>query len=356
MTLSLTSANSVYSGSFIGVSFPQYLTAVVGNTCSTNNSLISCSVTSNNFSNLSVSGTVAASETIVITYNSITNAQEALTANSVSVTSYIDSANDGIIDQLSTGLTLSFTANQLPSNVFYILPANKTTFVTTSYTFSVVLSDPIPANGYIVITFPSSVTLTSPSLLSASFSTTNYSLSQSGSNLTILNCFSSGLNTLTVSMSIGGINNPSSMAPSASFQIFTFGSIAGVNYLNSGPSVTMTSIAQSAAFSALPTSTTVHATTTYTFSITFFGAHTSNDYLIFSIPSTMSFAANPVCSPVSGIASINCTLTNSSLKIVLVAVPSSTITFNVSNINNYDVSNTAVTLSMTAYNTAGYAS
>jgi hypothetical protein len=77
VTLNITLTNSIYSGSFIGVSFPQYLTAIVGGSCSTNNINVSCSVTANNYSNLSVSGTVNASvsPTIVITYNTITTAQ-----------------------------------------------------------------------------------------------------------------------------------------------------------------------------------------------------------------------------------------------------------------------------------------
>ena len=71
----------------------------------------------------------------------------------------------------------------------------------------------------------------------------------------------------------------------------------------------------------------------------------------------MSYAATPVCTPTSGIASMNCTVINSTiLKIVLVANPAFSIVFTVSNIVNYDISNTLVSLSMTTYNSAGYAS
>ena len=75
--LRITLTNSLYSGSYIGVTFPQYLTAIVGSSCSTNNTNVSCSISVNNYSNLSVSGTVDPSinPIIVITYNTITTAQ-----------------------------------------------------------------------------------------------------------------------------------------------------------------------------------------------------------------------------------------------------------------------------------------
>lgn len=200
----------------------------------------------------------------------------------MAVVTYIDSAFDGIIDQVSTGLTFSFVGKQLPSTSFYVLASNKTTYITTSYSFSITFIDPIPANGYLILTFPMGITLTSPSITSASFSTSTCTINQTNNginlsnNLTLNNCFPSGLTSLSVSLSIGGITNPSSLAPSDSFQVFTFGSIGLVDYLMSGPSVTMTNLAQSTSFSLTPTSTLVHDTTTYTFVISFYGNHDAN--------------------------------------------------------------------------------
>lgn len=110
ITLSITLKNALYSGSYIGITFPQYLTAIVGSICSVNISNITCSVTTSNYSNLSVSATVAASSVITITFNTITTSQEALTTNSFSIITYIDSAFDGIIDRVAENLTLSFIA------------------------------------------------------------------------------------------------------------------------------------------------------------------------------------------------------------------------------------------------------
>ena len=71
LSLTITLANAVYSGSYIGVSFPLYLTVTVGSTCTANSSFIACAVTASNYSNLTVSGTVAAATTILITYNAV---------------------------------------------------------------------------------------------------------------------------------------------------------------------------------------------------------------------------------------------------------------------------------------------
>lgn len=75
ISLTITLKNAIYSGSYIGVTFPQSLTAIIGSTCSTNNSNISCSVPASNYGNLSVSGTVLAPSVINITFNTITTAQ-----------------------------------------------------------------------------------------------------------------------------------------------------------------------------------------------------------------------------------------------------------------------------------------
>ncbi len=208
ITLSITLKNAIYSGSYIGVTFPQSLSAINSSICSTNNTNISCIVTASNYSNLTVVGTVAASSVIIITYNTITTAQEALTTNSFSIVTYIDNAFDGIIDKVSDNLTLSFIAKQLPTNSLYVLANNKTTYITTSYTFSITLTDPIPNNGRIILTFPKGINLNSPSIAPATtFNTSTCTLNQTNNlnlsnNLTLNNCFSSGLTNLSISLII----------------------------------------------------------------------------------------------------------------------------------------------------------
>ena len=189
---------------------------------------------------------------------------------------------DGIIDRVTDNLILSFNAKQLPANSLLVLADNKTTFATTTYTFSINLADPIPSNGRLVLTFPKGIYFISPSIATGttfvtSTCTLNYTNTiNSSNNLTLNNCFPSGLTNGSISLMISGITNPASLATSDAFQVFTFGTIGLVNYYSTGQTVTMLSIAQSTSFSATPTTTLVHETTSYTFLISFYGTHYAN--------------------------------------------------------------------------------
>jgi hypothetical protein len=216
LTLSITLGHAVYANSYIGVTFPSNVRA--SGSCSTNSSSLTCSITNSSYSNISVSATVAALTVITLSY-SVTNPGEAITTTSLQVISYIDSLFDGIIDSTTTGLTLTLGANELANNSFFAQPNNATTYATTTYTLSATLLDPIPSGGYIVFVFPSSITLTSPSLNSASFSTISCSLATSGNNITLTNCFSTNMTNLNFFVVFGGITNPSSLAPTSSFGI-----------------------------------------------------------------------------------------------------------------------------------------
>jgi hypothetical protein len=169
-------------------------------------------------------------------------------------------------------------------------------------------------------------------------------------------CFATTLTNLNENIVIGGVVNPSSLQSTSAFQVYTYGGIGMVDYLTSGPKVQMNTLAISSSFSVTPTSAVVHATTIYTFAITFYGTHTSGDYLSLTLPTGMSFSGTPTCTPLSGIASISCTVANSSLlQVTMVANPGSSVSFSVSNVVNYGVANTNVVFSMTIYNAAGYA-
>lgn len=335
ITITITLGHAIYANGYIGVTFPNIITSAIGSTCSTNITSIACSVTNSSYSNLTVSATVAASTNIFISYNSVNNPGQASTSGSFVITTYLDNLLDGIIDTLNSGLTLTFGANALSNNSMFVLPSNLTTQAPSNYTISVSLANTIPAGGSITIVFPSSISLASPALIDASFSFSSCLLSQSGNNITLTQCFASDLTSLSIYMIFSGLTNPYSTAPTSSFQLFTFGLAGNINYLLNGPTVTMTSLAVSDSFTLSRTSTEVHALTTYTFSITFYSSPSSGSYLLLDFPSGMT-AINPTCTPLSGIASLSCSVVNStSLKVNLVAVPAKTISFTVSNIQNY---------------------
>lgn len=309
LTLSLTLGHAVYANSYIGVTFPSNL--AVSGSCSSNSSFLTCLVTNSSYSNVSVSGTVAAQTVVVLTF-SATNPGEAITTSSLQVISYIDYLFDGIIDSTTSGLTITLGANQLADNSFFAQPTDATTQTTTSYTLSATLLDPIPAGGKIMLVFPSAITLTAPAVSSASFSTTTCSLSTTGNNITLSNCFSTSMTNLNFYVVISGITNPVSLAPTASFGIYTYGASSIINFKETGTTVTMTTLVLSSAFTITPSSTVVNAASAYKFTLTFHGSPASGDYLLLTLPAGMSVPGTPSCSPTAGIASLTCTAPSSS--------------------------------------------
>ena len=70
----------------------------------------------------------------------------------------------------------------------------------------------------------------------------------------------------------------------------------------------------------------------------------------------MGLAGTPSCTPLSGVAAIDCSGSNSThLSILLVAVPAPSISFSVASLQNYQVSGSQVDLQMTAYNSNNFA-
>lgn len=128
-----------------------------------------------------------------------------------------------------------------------------------------------------------------------------------------------------------------------------------INYINSGLTITMTTAAVSTSVGIIPSSLVVHTSTTYTISISFSVLHVATDYLILEVPSSMEILASAVCSPISGVAVITCTVpTKSTIKIVLASIPVSNIEFSITSIRNYDISSTSVPFICNIYTTAGY--
>ena len=103
----------------------------------------------------------------------------------------------------------------------------------------------------------------------------------------------------------------------------------------------MTSLAISNSFSATPTSLLVNEVNTYTFSLIFYGNPSVGDYLLLTFPAGMTVSGSSVCTPISGVAAVDCSSSNSThLLVILVAVPASSISisFSASNIKNYQIS------------------
>lgn len=354
-TFRFTTINALTTGSYISIVFPSYTSAVIGSSCSSTNSFLSCSVANSSYLNISVGGAVAGGTSLTITVNSANNPNQAMTTASFGIYTYYDSGLDSLVDRLITGLTLTALANQLSSSNVFVIPSTYVVYASSNYIFSIQLLDPIRSGGYFSITFPSAITLSSVSIISASFPISTCVLSVSGSTLNITSCFSADYSTLGVTLTLGGVRNPNSVQPTSSFSINTYGPVGLINYISSGLTITMTNAATSSNFSLTPQTLTVHATSNYTLYITFTTPQTSSNYMILTIPSSMQFSASPSCSVIQGIALVGCSLLNtSSLKMVMSSIPSGTISFTIMSIRNYDIGSWSIGFVVSTYNSGGY--
>lgn len=123
-----------------------------------------------------------------------------------------------------------------------------------------------------------------------------------------------------------------------------------MNSISSGLTVTMTTAATSTNFTATAASGVVHDSTSYTLAVEFVVPHSAGDYLEVEVGSGMEITSGVGCTAVSGIAAVSCAqLNTTALNITLVAVPTASITFTVSPVTNYDVSDTNISITGTVY-------
>lgn len=350
--LTFTIANSLINGSFVSILFPSELTATIGS-CTTNNANSLCSVTNTSYAQLSIIGGISSNATMIVTFPSVKNPKQAQTTGSFQIYTYYDSGFDSLVDRVTSGITMTSIANSIPTGT--ITPTSKITYAQTTYTFAVTLSDAIPANGYIQIAFPSTITLGSVAINNASFASNNCTISITSNNVTINSCFNVDMTTLNLSMILSGIFNPPSLQTTSSFSFSAFGPLGLVNYLYTNLTVTMITPATTTSFTISPLTSTVHSFSQYNLGFTFAVPHQIGDYFLFSIPSSMVFITGVSCSALLGINSTNCLLQNTTtLKINLNGVPLSSAQISIATIRNYDI---AVQISFQAYfyNSANFA-
>lgn len=351
--VSFTTTNKLTTGSYIGVEFPVSLVLGNASSCSANVSAISaCSITNSSFANLSLSGNLVGGSAVKVTFHGVVNPGEAQTTASIKVKTYYDNLLDSVVDKITSGLTVVIVARVF-TNVS-VTPLSLVTYALDSYQFSVVLLDPIPAGGTIVVTFPSPISLGSVGLVSATFSSAFCSVVPSSLIVTLSGCFPSGLVSGAYSFSLSNIYNPPSLEATSSISLLTAGAAGTVNFINSGLAVTMTTPATTTSFAVTPTSSVVHATTTYTLIFTFAVPHQSGDYFKFVIDPSMAFSG-PSCNPVSGVASLSCVASNASTVVVtFTSIPQSTASISITSIRNFDISGSVISFSVAFFSAANY--
>lgn len=160
----------------------------------------------------------------------------------------------------ATTSTLSGSASALATSV----NAN------TSYTFSLTISDPITSAGKIKIVLPPSITILFTSASCATVSGTNMAVTPSCAinaaensiTLSSLNSSASDIGAQTATITIAGLQNPPSTAPTASFTVYTYylptdASMVAIGSI-SGITATIASISSSNVL-ITPSSTQVNA-------------------------------------------------------------------------------------------------
>jgi hypothetical protein len=157
------------------------------------------------------------------------------------------------------------------------------------------------------------------------------------------------MDTLPISLTLSNILNPPSIAPSSSFQVYTYDQSGSVlDFKVSGLSVTMQVQALILDFSVTPATLLVGSVTTYKFSITHaILTHSVNDYAIISFPPGMTVPNTPLCTPITGIITLTCSqFSSSQLMVTYTSVPSQTISFSLANTQNYFIADQSTLYSL----------
>ena len=150
-TIKFTIANALTTGSVINIVFPSDLPIETATaTCTMAGH--TCTISSSTNASITVNSAITASTQLTVVVNDVHNAIEAKTTASFAIYTYYDSGYDSLVNQITSGLTITTIAKVLASGT--ATPTSKTTYELTSYTVEIPLDDPIPVGGSILVIFP----------------------------------------------------------------------------------------------------------------------------------------------------------------------------------------------------------
>ena len=366
-----TVVNNLHSDSMIQIKLPTLVTGLVSGTCA----IQAKSTSINGLSPVcqSVTGTrtisvsnpflsngaaswdyivTTANAIITLTINGATNPISSRDAGLWSVTTYnlvtgafyeVDSGTASTSFTPTSG-TLDLTT--LPGNTLTI--NNFVTYADTGlYTFQLRLKHNIPVYGFVSVTLPSDLSVSSASRVRAScyYGTTNIqqtcSLSATNSNqinMQLVNGHSSGA---TLQMSFNGIRNPRSTKPSSAFVLQTMDRDLFTIDTSTLFSVTMTTPGDLQDISVNMINSTNGAMTNHSVSFQTSIPLINGDKFLLTFTSSIRFNATffPVlCIPVSLITAMTCSVSGQILTVTLTTLTTSpstgTYQFTIANITN----------------------
>ena len=372
-TLWFTSINALVSTSLILYTLPTQISLASATCTCPGLPASTCIVYSNNNTlQLTTNTAVTANTNISLTISDARNPTTTTpTATAGSISTYYSDLTT-LVDQLSpTNSLLKLTATAATLSAVTLTPASTQVGALSTYTLSVTLRYGLPKLSSLTVKIPTtSYSVSTLGLLSFTVSESSVSAACALTTLSDLyislnsSCFPADLPAATViTIQLSNLYNPSSTKPTSSWQVSTYYNSYLLEYLHTGITATMASLAQLTHAQAIPTSAVVNSNTPYMISLTFSYPHYTGDRVVISLPQD-TILASPTLScegsvPVGVI--VTCQQTNS-LTIVatlnLAASASSSISslaFKLSTLtNNWYVSTAALTLQTTTNDSTLY--
>ena len=258
-------------------------------------------------------------------------------------------SNSYVIDTLSAGLTVTMTT----AHTFTTVTASTSSSVvgqTATFSFTITPYNPMYSSGTVTITAPSTVSFPNSPSCSPLGATATVVCSMSGSNLQATVTFASSTITAAYGFQVSSCRNPTSTAPTSSFQVFSFTSSYGIDQITQGVTLTVSTPASLSA-SVTAQDYGISVSTQYSFQITTTNSVPEGGYFQIVFPSTVTPPTSPVCTGSSSCSVIS----SNTLDIYYTSTSlsaSSSITLNISPLTNPSTTG-SINFSITSM-TSGY--
>jgi hypothetical protein len=322
-TFNITTANKLAATAQVEVVFPsQYTIASSTGTClsatGTNVSTTpTCTIVSPRtltISNLLTSELGGGSSFSVVA-GSISNPSQALTTSNF-IVSTIYSASGGYTD-MNSNIQVTITPSIISSVT--LQASNYVNNQPANYTLTINNTNTLSPGSILQISVPSSITVGSIScFVSVTTPVTCALVSSNVINVSdVVNSTLASGALASSSLTIVGLTNPISFQPTSSFGVTIYtSSFVAIEALSTGITVTMNVSTPFSPISITPSSFLTGALTPYTITFSTPYTITNNSNLTISFPSQFN-VSSPVCSALNHLTTVDCTLTNSPVSMVL---------------------------------------
>ncbi|MEE4248465.1 MAG: hypothetical protein V2I33_24050, partial [Kangiellaceae bacterium] len=187
----------------------------------------------------------------------------------------VDGVQTYAIDAKASGIAV--TAVPSPMKSATVSVASLVTGDVTTYTFTAVTTNEVPADGYLIVRFPAEVSIPDTGAAAgtcvavAGFTAANFACDVTATSVKVLNGFEGAPFAAdgTLTFSIGGIKNPPSTRATQSFGVSTYTSAGSdIDSTSTGVLFACTTANTLAGVAVTPSSLVNGGTADYTFSVT----------------------------------------------------------------------------------------